>query len=38
VQLAQNLGLLIEQAGAQHVGEEVVVAVPTAAVVERHQE
>ena len=33
-----TLGLLVEQARAQHVGEEVVVAVPPAAVVERDQE
>ena len=33
-----TLGLLVEQARPQHVGEEVVVAVPPAAVVERDQE
>ena len=38
VQVGHLVGLLVEQAGPQHVGEQVVVAVPLAAVVERDEE
>ena len=38
VQLADPLGLLVEQPGPEHVGEEVVVAVPVPAIVERDEE
>ena len=38
VQRRDLVGLLVQQARTQHVGEEVVVAVPPAAVVERDQE
>ena len=38
VQLVDVLGQLVEQPGAQHLGEEVVIAVPLAVVVERHEE
>ncbi len=38
VQRRDEVGLLVEQAGSQHVGEQVVVAVPPATVVQRHQE
>ena len=38
VQLGRLAGELVEEPGLQHVGEEVVVAVPPSLVVERHQE
>jgi hypothetical protein len=38
MQRGDDVGLLVEQARSQHVGEQVVVAVPPAAVVERDQE
>ena len=38
VELGDPVGVLVEQAGPEHVGEEVVVAVPGAAVVERDEE
>ena len=38
VQVRDVVGLLVKQARAQHVGEEVVIAIPPAAVVERDQE
>ena len=38
VQVRHLVGLLVQQARLQHVGEEVVVAIPLAAVVERDQE
>ena len=38
VQIGNVVGLLVQQVRLQHVGEEVVVAVPAAAVVEGHQE
>ena len=38
VQLMDAVGLLVKQMRAQHIGKEMVVAVPLAAVVERDQE
>ena len=38
VQLGDVVGLLVQQARPQHVGEEMVIAIPLAAVVERDQE
>ena len=38
VQLGRLAGELVEEPGLEHVGEEVVVAVPASLVVERHQE
>ena len=38
VELGDRVGLLVEQPGPEHVGEEVVVAVPGAAIVERDEE
>ena len=38
MQLVDSLGLLVQQSRPQHVGEEVVVAVPEAAIVERDEE
>ena len=38
MQVRHLLGLLVRQVGAQHIAKEVVIAVPLAAVVERHEE
>ena len=38
MQLVDQLGFLVDQPGAEHVGEQVVIAVPVAAVVERDEE